>query len=190
MTPFLEPGEDVYWAGRPVYGKLWNEMSGEVVLGLIPFAFGVGFFTLALPLVRNDSLWILIAFSMFFGGIGTTMIAAPWRYRRMLGSTVYAVTSRRVLIVNGLQWGSRSAVQPRGIECEAFDHDQARLYQVTGRRRDILLGGVWKRGRRHRKYWVNAGFLATDDPMGAETAIRYLLALSSGMLSSDADSQE
>lgn len=39
-----------------------------------------------------------------------------------------------------------------------------------------LLGGVWKRGRRNRKYWVNAGFLAADDPIGAETAIRYLLA--------------
>ncbi|MEZ6133265.1 MAG: hypothetical protein R3C59_31745 [Planctomycetaceae bacterium] len=178
LEPYLGPGEKVYWIGRPVYGKLWNEMLGEMVFGVIPFAFGVGFFTLAMTLAKNGFPWILLLFGTFFGGIGATMMAAPWRYRRMLKFTVYAVTSRRVLIVNGFQWGSQSAVQPCGIECESFDAERARLYQVVGRRRDILLGGVWKRGRRNRKYWVHTGFLAADDPAAAELALRCFLASS------------
>lgn len=176
LQPFLEENEGMYWIGYPVYGKLWNEMSGEVALGLIPFAFGVGFFTLALTMAKNDSPWIPIAVGAFFSAIGLAFMSAPWRYRRMLRSTVYAVTSRRAIIVNGLQWGRRSALQSSGVECESFDRDQARFYEILGRRRDIALGGLWKHGRKRRKYWVNRGFLAADDPAAAELALRYFVA--------------
>ena len=106
------------------------------------------------------------------------MMAAPWRYHRILKSTVYAVTTRRVMIVNGLQWGSQAAVESRGIKCESFGRDEAYLHQVAGRRRDILLGGDWKRGRRNKKYWVHRGFLAADDPAAAELALRFFVASS------------
>ncbi|MAT14923.1 MAG: hypothetical protein CMJ46_06600 [Planctomyces sp.] len=175
LVEYLEPAENVYWAGRPSYGKLWNEMAGEMMFGLFFFAFGVGFFTLAVTLAKNDSPWILITFGTFFGGIGAKMMAAPWRYRRILSPTIYAITSERVVIINGLLWGNQASVQSSGIKCESFYRDKARLYEIAGRRRDILLGGLWKRGRRNRKYWVNTGFLAADDPAAAEQALRYLL---------------
>ncbi len=174
----LVEGEQVYWLGRPVYGKLWSEISAEMIFGLLPGSMGLGILALGCHLLaKGDFLGCLaVAFGLFFGGIGASMLAAPWKYRSMLRDTVYAVTSQRIIILNGLSWGSQSAVQPRGREIESFDCGQARLFEVVGRRRDIILGGQWIKGRRNRRYWVNFGFLAVDDPTSAEWAIRCLLA--------------
>jgi len=180
IEPQMEEGERVLWLGQPVCRKLLSEMSAEMIFGLIPGSFGIGFSAMGWHLAVNrgdKSGWTAIPFGLLFSGIGAWMMAAPWRYRRMLRDTVYAVTSQRVLILNGLLWGSRSAVQRRGLPVEVFGPDEARLFEVVGRRRDIILGGTWKRGRRGSRLWVNFGFLAADDPKGAEVAIRYLLSM-------------
>lgn len=178
IEPHLAEGESVVWLGQPIYGKLWSEMSAEVVFGLIPGAFGAGMLFLAYQFgVRqgNFDVWPLLIGGLFFGGIGAWVCAAPWRYRKMLQHTVYAVTTSRAVILNGLLWGSQSAVQPSGVEIESLTPEQVRLFEVVRRRRDILLGGQWKRGRKGSRRWVHSGFLAADDPEGAENAIRFLL---------------
>lgn len=93
----------------------------------------------------------------------------------MLRNTLYAVTEKRILILNGLLWGSQSTVQFGGVPVESLTPQQVQMFEVAGRRRDILLGGQWTGGRRGRRHWVHSGFLAADDPAGAEQAIRYLL---------------
>ena len=149
-----------------------------MIFGLLPGSMGLGILALGCHLLaKGDFLGCLaVAFGLSFGGIGASMLAAPWKYRSMLRDTVYAVTSQRIIILNGLSWGSQPAVQPHRREIESFDCGQARLFEVVGRRRDIILGGQWIKGRRNRRYWVNFGFLAVDDPTSAEWAIRCLLA--------------
>ena len=126
IHPYLAEGEQVYWLGRPVYGKLWSEMSAEMIFGLIPGSLGLGIFALGCHLLAKGDFsgCPAVVCGLLFGGIGASMLAAPWKYRRMLRDTVYAVTSQRIIVLNGLSWGSQSAVQPRGRVIETFDCSQ------------------------------------------------------------------
>jgi len=178
IEPHLENGESVLWLGHPVYGKLRSEMSTETIFGLIPGASGAGMLFMVYQFgVRhgNFEVWPFLIGGLFFGGIGTWMCAAPWRYRKMLSNTIYAVTSHRVIILNGVLWGPQSAVQSSGGEIESLTPAQFQLFDMVGRRRDIVFGGQWRRGRKGSTLWVHSGFLAADDPRGAELAIRTLL---------------
>lgn len=174
----LDADESVLWLGRPVCRRLWSEMTAEMVFGLIPASFGIAGLGIGLHFAvkRGDwSVWPLILVGAFFFSIGSWLLASPWRYRRMLQDTIYAVTSKRVVILNGLLWGSQSAVQSCGSPVTTYSPAEAGLFEVRTRRRDIIFGGHWHRGRKGSQLWVNAGFLAADDPEGAETAIHYLL---------------
>lgn len=172
----LEKRERVLWVGRPVYCKLWSEMSAEVIFGFIPGTFGIVLIVLAWTIGGNDGGSIFVMFiGILFTGIGLHLIAAPWRYYRMLRHAVYVVTSQRVIIVNGITWGSQSTVQVSKAPVEIFDRNQAVLFEVVGRRRDLILGGNWTRGRKGRQFRLHTGFLAVDDPVAAEIAIRCML---------------
>jgi hypothetical protein len=121
---------------------------------------------------------MLAAVGAAFAAIGAWMFAAPWRCWRLLRDTVYAVTSRRVIVLRGLNWGTSSSIQKAGSPVEFFDREQARFYEIVGKGRDIALGGFWRRGRRGtNQYWLHVGFLAPDDPRAAESAIRRLLSV-------------
>ncbi|MFO1003910.1 MAG: hypothetical protein U0936_26570 [Planctomycetaceae bacterium] len=138
-------------------------MSAEIVFGLIPGAFGMGMLAIVYHVgvkQGNLDLWPFFIGGLIFGGIGGGMCAAPWRFRNMLKNTIYAVTTHRVLIINGIEWGSQWAVQTNSVEVQTFGIDQVRLFEIAGRRRDILLGGQWKRGRKGSQIWVNSGFFA------------------------------
>jgi hypothetical protein len=178
IQPYLEEGEQVWWIGRPVYQKLWSEMAAEVVFGLIPGAFGVGMLVLVYQFgVRqgNFGVWPFLIGGLFFSAIGAWMCAAPWRYRKMLKDTVYAVTSRRALIVSGLTWGPQVAVTKASDSIQSFASDKAIDYEVVGRGRDIVFGGLWRKGRKGSNYWGHHGFLAVDDRQAAEAALQCLL---------------
>lgn len=178
IAPYLTTGESAVWVGKPVWRKLWSEMSAEIVFGLIPGAFGMGMLAIVYHVgvkQGNFDLWPFFIGGLIFGGIGGWMCAAPWRFRNMLRNTVYAVTTHRVLIINGVEWGSQWAVQTNSVEVQTFGIDQVRLFEIAGRRRDILLGGQWKRGRKGSQIWVNSGFFAASDPEAAELAIRQLI---------------
>jgi hypothetical protein len=178
IQPHLEDGEQVWWIGRPVYHKLWSEMAAEVVFGLIPEAFGAGMLLMVYQFgVRQGdfSVWPFLIGGLGFSAIGAWMCAAPWRYRKMLKDTVYAVTSRRALILGGLTWGPQVAVTKAADNIQSFTSDKAIDYAVVRRGRDIVFGGVWRRGRKGSNYWGHHGFLAADDRQGAEAALQCLL---------------
>ena len=149
-------------------------MAGELVFGLIPSC--IGLVAVVFGAKGDVSALFLVGVGAAFGGIGVWMFAAPWRYCRMLQKTVYAVTSRRVIILRGLLWGSSSTIQTTGSPVEVFERDRVELYEIVGNSRDIALGGHWKRGRKGRQHWVHTGLLAADDPIAAENALRCLLA--------------
>ena len=92
----------------------------------------------------------------------------------MLRDTVYAVTSRRAIAVGGCTWGMQSGVEKQeGIE--SFELERVQRFEVINSGRDIVLGGLWRRGRKGRHYWIHLGFLAPDEPQQAEEAIRRLI---------------
>lgn len=178
IAPHLATGESALWVGNPVWGKLWSEMSAEIVFGLIPGAFGIGMLAIVYHVgikQGNFELWPFLIGGLIFGGIGGWMCAAPWRFRKMLKNTVYAVTTHRVLIIHGIEWGLQWAVQTNSIDVQAFEIDQVQFFEIAGRRRDILLGGQWKRGRKGSQIWVHSGFLAANEPDAAASAIRQLI---------------
>jgi hypothetical protein len=174
----LEDGEQVWWIGRPVYRWLWSEMSAEVVFGLIPG--GIGLVALvagtAIIVGGDFSAFPLVVVGGLFTSLGAWCMAAPWRYLRALRKTVYAVTSRRVMIVDGFTWGPQIAVVRTSERVLTFPRDRAIDYDVIGRGRDIVFGGEWRKGRRGSHYWGHHGFLAVDDVRAAETALECLLA--------------
>lgn len=177
IRPHLADGEAVDWTGRRVCANLWSEISGEMVFGMIPAAMGMAVLILPACLggINSGTLFASLNGTIFVG-IRVFQMISPWRIRRMLRNTAYAVTSHRVMIVNGVMWGSQSTIRPRGLEVESYDCSQAMLFEVVGRRRDIHLGGQWRRGRKGRRFWLHSGVLAPDDPCMAEQAIRLLIA--------------
>lgn len=178
LQPHLENGEELWWLGRPVYQRLWSEMAAEVIFGLIPGAFGTGMLVLVYQFgLRQGNLdvWPFLIGGVLFSAIGAWMCAAPWRYRKMLKDTVYAVTSRRVLILGGFVWGPQLAVIKVSESIQSFEPDQAIDYEIVGRGRDIVFGGEWRKGRRGNNYWGHHGFLAADEMQAAEAALMCLL---------------
>lgn len=181
LQPYLEKGELVSWVGRPVYARLWSEMSAEVIFGLLPGAAGVGALIMAPLAVKQGDVWgslFSLVVGLGFLGIGLRCMAAPWRYWRMLPDVVYAVTTRRAIIVNALAWGRQAAVQRADPALQSYWPYEVRDYEIMGRGRDVALGGQWRRGRKGSSHWVHFGFLAPDDPRGAEAALQGLAAAS------------
>lgn len=175
IQPHLATGESVLWFGRPVWTKLWSEMSAEVVFGLIPGAFAIGLAGVGWHVtVRQGNLsgFVPAVAGMLFGGLSAYLVAAPWRFRRMVRDAIYVVTDRRVLLVHGLVWGQRAPVQ-RDVETwREIPRDQVSLFELADNQRDLLLGGEWRRGYKGARHWVHFGMLAVDDPHRAVQALR------------------
>lgn len=177
IGPHLEVGEQVWWIGRPVYRRLWSEMAAEFIFGMIPATFGLIAFLLGFTVVAKgeSSALMLVAVGAMFSSIGFWCMAAPWRYRRMIRDTIYAVTARRALILNGFTWGRQIAVSKVADRVQSFAPEKVIEYEVIGFGRDIVFGGEWRTGRRGRRYWGHHGFLAANDRHGAEAALESLL---------------
>jgi hypothetical protein len=178
IHPRLEEGEQIYWIGQPVCRKLWNEMAVEIVFGF-PFAtVGIVVLGACVWVAAHGALegLIGIAISAVVTLIGVSKLAAPWQYRRLLRKTLYAVTSRRALVIHGLLWSEGEAPFKAVSSVLSFSLDQVRGYDVVCRGRDITFGGEWRRGRKQQQYWTYTGFLAPDDLPAAESAIHCLLA--------------
>ncbi len=181
VTRFHLTDETLYWIGAPVYHKLWNEMTAGVILGAVLCVPGFGGLAAFLgAAIRNGQpgAYFAAAIAAGFAVIALGFLATPWWCHRCLRGTVYAVTSRRALVLQGLTWGERSLPHRCTEVVESFAIDQLRNYQIVGRGRDVSLGGEWRRGsgRRRKQYqWTHRGFLAPEDPVAAENAILLLL---------------
>lgn len=194
IAPHLQDGEVVYWVGRALNRRLWDPIAGSVLLGLIllsPFALSLMFFgtisyDVALRSVQAASpgwspephhveqLRWLVSLGMALGGICSVWcIAAPLRCWWALSRVAYAVTSRRVLVVNGFAW----LRLPAGwrIPEQSFDREQVRDREVLWKDRDICFRKEFHPGIR-AAVRLRYGFQALDDISGAEAAIKRLLA--------------
>lgn len=111
-------------------------MAAEVVFGLIPGTLGlvvVVFVATDRPARDFSAVVMLVAVGVLFASVGFWCLAAPWRYRRMLQESVYAVTSRRALILGGFSWGPNVAVSKASENVQSFPPAKVLDYEIAGR---------------------------------------------------------
>ena len=106
VQPELEPGEQFLWAGQPKPSRIAFKSMGTFIFGIIWTAFCVNF---ALSWANFGSVKrpggmsafdvIFLVFPGLFILIGLAMLASPlWVYLHAM-RTSYAVTNKRILIV-------------------------------------------------------------------------------------------
>lgn len=66
------------------------------------------------------------AIATSFAAIALYFLATPYRCLRWMRDTVYAITSRRALVLHGLTWGDRSIPIQAKNSVESFRIDQLR----------------------------------------------------------------
>jgi hypothetical protein len=91
LTPHLEKGEAVRWAGRPSVYSVLRTKSGLWWIGVPWLLLWLGIY-----------LWGWISWEWFapFGLAGVAFIAGPFVMLYESDKTVYAITNRRALIVH------------------------------------------------------------------------------------------
>lgn len=180
LAPHLSNEERVVWVGQPSFKKLSDEVYGQLGAGILLIVASVGGigFLIFLTIQAGDlSVLLMTLFPLLFMTIGVYYLGAPKRYRTMLDNAVYAVTDRRVLVLNGLRWSNRSALELAETSVASFLPEMIRHYQVVNRNRDISLGGIWRKryGRRKGHDWEHVGLVAVGDLASAEQALRWLI---------------
>jgi hypothetical protein len=98
----LKPGESLAWAGQPNPHSFFK--AGFVAwLFFIPWA-GLSTWAMLAPLGREvDAFDFFFSLGALFSVlIGLYGLGTPWRRRRMAGYTVYAITSERAMVIEGI----------------------------------------------------------------------------------------
>src|SRR3546814_20292913 len=116
----LEPGETLVWADRPDPQALARSRLPQVIRGVLGLAVIATFLWLSfLPNwpggLRGVLLGVFLAAALLYA---CWLLAAPLAARRAAGSTVYAVTDRRLILLEG--WPTvrqRSEERRDGQEC-------------------------------------------------------------------------
>ncbi|MCC9607251.1 hypothetical protein LOC68_13735 [Blastopirellula sp. JC732] len=178
VRPHLQPGEEVYYLGRSDLNKQWSETLGEMAFGgILAIVGGAGAVISIWTAIAEQSPFVLIMtlVSSLFIAVGWRGLLAPYFKRRLQEKMLYAVTSQRVLVLNGCFWGDVTAPMLADEAERTFTIDEVRNYEVETKGRDIAFSGRWISGRKNRKYWVHQGFLAPDNFDAALSAIRRLL---------------
>ena len=114
----LEPGETLVWADRPDPQVLARARLPQVIRGLLGVAVIVGFLWLSFVPnwpggLRGLLLTVFLAVAMLYS---LWLLAAPWVARRAAGRTVYAVTDRRVLVLEDWPFKRQRAFAPAALD--------------------------------------------------------------------------
>ncbi|WP_146115645.1 MULTISPECIES: hypothetical protein [Pirellulaceae] len=177
VAPHRQPGEIILWIGTADYQKIRSEAHAETAFGILVATFGIGTVAVLIylgVLFGDVSFFIVACGFLVFGLIGAWSARAPWVIQRLLSQSVYAVTDRRLIVLDGLQW-SEGHPDRTVRECVVtYTPEAVRRYEVVGDRH-ISLGGYWQRGRKRSQYWVHQGIFAPADLQEAERALRTLL---------------
>lgn len=178
LKPYLQEDEDVLWVGRPKPRAALDRVLAEILFGLILIVMGSIFAALGLlAFMRGgDGIWIAAVVGLCFVGVGLYNWTAPWRYQHLFSKTLYAVTDRRALILNGVIWDNRGGVTPNEAACDVIDGDDLVRFEVSRRDNGIRLGSFYIPDRK-KLLWCYRGFWAPKDQVGAIQALKWGISL-------------
>jgi hypothetical protein len=178
LSPYLEDGECLLWAGRAVPEKLGGENGAPGLFGGMLMLFSV---VAGVACVLAISTWPAASLALpplllfFMAGVFVVTFRGG-QYRRLL-KTQYAVTTRRAIVIGGLGWADQPVTPLR--EIYSLSPDEIRDYRIERQARDIVLTSEWhvvRSGRRSRReVYVQIGFIAVNDCAGALDALQRLL---------------
>lgn len=101
----MRPHERLVWADRPVGKAAAAPALGRIVFGFVFGGFAVLWTSAAWLMTRGAASGAFGIFFPLFGvpfiAVGAGIVVAGWRGWRAGGSTVYALTDQRVLIIAG-----------------------------------------------------------------------------------------
>jgi hypothetical protein len=168
----LAKGERIDWIGRPIPSRLARSTLPIVLFG-IPFtAFSLFWMSAACGSVlrapsRRGVFFVL--WGIPFVLIGLCMLTSPfWMYRKAL-RTVYAITDRRALTIEGGLWGR---VVVRSFEPASLAA-LSRTQHADGSGNLVFQREYRPGGRRGQ--FVDLGFLAIPDVKEVEDRLRKLV---------------
>ena len=164
IQPILEPGEKLIWLEQPDPKRFWSEIAALVFLGLLFSGAAIGL----LVIMWSSGLWFsfLMVIEIIFLVLGILNLAAPWRLRRRLRKTVYALTDRRASILRGVGWTRQDMIPDLSEQLYSFGPPelcQRTLKRRSGRRIDIVFGTETHRIGRGKTMLVDIGFMGLSD---------------------------
>jgi hypothetical protein len=177
LKPYLEPGETPIWVGRPLSKRFSGTIHGWIFAGMLLIVIGLGGLVMAWaalnqgPSLRhpaNDTSAAVIPLlaGLGFGAGGVGAIHSASRMRHVLPGTLYAVTTRRALVVDGFR--NLSSGGWRFDQSDwSFGPTAIQRRSVLRRRRDgsgdIVFEFEHRMGRKGRHYQVESGFFGVPD---------------------------
>lgn len=126
----LNSGESVRWSAQPDPRRMSRTSWPMVLFGLVWTAFSLFWVWGAAGFGQPDRLeggwWLFPLFGVPFVLIGLAMLASPFVLHRKARATVYAITDRRAILIEG-GWGlSIRSLAPRSLD------DQERRQRADG----------------------------------------------------------
>jgi hypothetical protein len=169
----LAPGEKLVWADRPNAAGLARRAGPQFLMG-IPFTAFALFWTWGASSATSRApagvgiffpLW-----GLMFVAIGLWMLSTPLRAAFRAGSTIYAITSERLLIIEGAKSHRVTSFTPADVQqIERTDRgggwgDVVFRKEIPQSRRGISFNGNWNATR--------IGFFGVSDVRRVESAVR------------------
>ncbi len=120
LEPFLAPGEEVLWTGRPYASVSYRAHPLTVIFPL--FFLGFSVFWMAMAFLGGGGFFALFGLPFFGIGLGLVWVAL-FGPRHRIKNTIYAVTDRRAIIL----YKNR-----RGTDCTEYPFSRMASLSVTG----------------------------------------------------------
>jgi hypothetical protein len=167
----LEPGESLRWVEQPIPSRAARSVV-PVMLFAIPWtAFSVFWIAMAARGAAHSAgpFRLFPLFGTPFLLIGLGMLSSPFWAARMAKRTVYAVTDRRALVIQG-RIGRGESV--RTFEPEKLG--ELRREQQADGSGNLVFGEDVGVGSNGRRYVTSYGFMAVPNVREAEEQVRAL----------------
>jgi hypothetical protein len=168
----LEPKEKVVWVGQPNELAFVRRSIGIFLFGIPFFVFAIFWTRLAMssgmgPAAAGGSwgAWFPLLWGGMFVVIGGGMLLSPFWAWWLAQRTLYAVTDRRVLLIEAA----------RRLRVQHFTGERLlNAVRVEDRygRGDLILERLPVQGRRGRTRFQEVGFFGVDDVRKVERLVR------------------
>lgn len=164
-------GERIEWQAMPIPRWIEPATIAMVLFGIPWTAFAVFWtFGAAYGVSHSPGPWFLSFFPLFglpFILVGIGLLSSPFWSRRRARNTIYAITDRRALIIQGA----------RSVETKSFGPDA--LAEITRRERrngtgDVLFSRKEWRDSDGDRQTREIGFFSIPEPRRVETLLREL----------------